>query len=68
MPRASDCAVWTQTSQTLPPLTETAPPKGVAEVVMIPIVAATGNAIAHAIGQRHYALPITPDKIVKAWP
>jgi CO/xanthine dehydrogenase Mo-binding subunit len=68
LPRASDCAVWTQTAETLPPLTETAPPKGLAEVVMIPIVAATGNAIAHATGRRHYALPITPDKIVKARP
>jgi len=66
LPRAHDVAVWTQTAETLPPLTETAPPKGLAEVVMIPIVAATGNAVAHAIGERFYELPITPEKILKA--
>lgn len=68
LPRARDVAVWSQSAQVLPPLTETAPPKGLAEVCMIPIVAATGNAIAHATGRRIYALPFTPDKIVKARP
>lgn len=68
LPRARDCAVWTQTAETLPPLTETAAPKGLAEVVTIPIVAATGNAIAHATGKRHYVLPITADKIARAEP
>jgi len=66
LPRAKNVAVWTQTAEYLPPLTETSPPKGLAEVVMIPVVAATGNAITHAIGTRFYRLPITPDKIKKA--
>ena len=38
LPRASDVAVWKQTGEVLPPLSETDPPKGIAEVVMIPIV------------------------------
>jgi CO/xanthine dehydrogenase Mo-binding subunit len=66
LPRAQDVAVWTQTADYLPPLTDTSPPKGLAEVVSIPVVAATGNAITHAIGKRFYRLPVTPDKIKKA--
>ena len=66
LPRAKDVAAWKQTSEMLPPLSDTDPPKGIAEVVMIPIVPAIANAIAHAIGKRFYELPITPDKILKA--
>lgn len=33
---------------------------------MVPIVAATGNAITHATGKRFYRLPVTPEKIKKA--
>jgi len=33
---------------------------------MIPVVAATGNAITHATGKRFYHLPMTPDKIKQA--
>ena len=66
LPRAKDVAAWKQTSELLPPLSDTDPPKGIAEVVMIPIVPAIANAIAHAIGKRFYELPITPEKILKA--
>jgi len=66
LPRAVDVAVWTQTAEYLAPLADSSPPKGLAEVVMIPVVAATGNAITHAIGSRFYRLPITPAKIKKA--
>ena len=38
LPRASDVAVWKQSGDILPALSETDPPKGMAEVVMIPIV------------------------------
>lgn len=63
LPRSKDVAVWTQTSEILPPLSETDPPKGIAEVVMIAVVPALANAVAHAIGKRFYDLPITPEKI-----
>ncbi|WP_277188834.1 molybdopterin cofactor-binding domain-containing protein [Caballeronia sp. BR00000012568055] len=63
LPLASDVAVWKQTGEVLPPLTETDPPKGIAEVVMIPVVGAIVNAIAHAIGHRFTALPVTPQNI-----
>ncbi len=63
LPRASDVAVWTQTGTVLPPVSETDPPKGIAEVVMIPVVGAIVNGIAHAIGHRFTDLPVTAAKI-----
>ncbi|RIY42143.1 xanthine dehydrogenase family protein molybdopterin-binding subunit [Neopusillimonas maritima] len=66
LPRGKDVAVWSQTAEYLAPLSETSPPKGLAEVVMIPVVPAIGNAIAHAIGKRLYHLPFTPEKIKQA--
>lgn len=66
LPRAADVAVWRQTAEILPPLSETDPPKGIAEVVMIPIVAAIVNGIADAIGHRFRDLPVTPDKVLAA--
>lgn len=66
VPRAKDVAVWTQTADYLPPLSETSPPKGLAELCMIPIIAAISNATTHAIGKRFYKFPITPEKIKEA--
>ena len=66
LPRARDVAVWTQTASYLPPLSETSPPKGLAELGMVPMVAAVSNAVAHALGQRFYHYPITPQKIKEA--
>jgi CO/xanthine dehydrogenase Mo-binding subunit len=64
LPRGSDVAVWTQTAEILPPLSDSEPPKGMAEVVMIPIMAAIVNGIAHAIGHRFRTLPVRPDQIL----
>jgi len=66
LPLASEVALWTQTADILPPLSETDPPKGVAEVVMIPIVGAIVNGLAHAIGHRFTALPVTAEHILEA--
>ncbi|RXZ42111.1 xanthine dehydrogenase family protein molybdopterin-binding subunit [Crenobacter cavernae] len=66
LPRASDVAVWSQTGEVLPPITETDPPKGIAEVVMIPVVAAIVNGVANATGHRFTELPLTPEKIQEA--
>jgi CO/xanthine dehydrogenase Mo-binding subunit len=66
LPRGSDVAVRTQTAEILPPLSDGEPPKGMAEVVMIPIIAAIVNGIADAIGHRFRTLPVTPDQIQKA--
>ena len=66
VPRAKDVAVWNQSIDYLPPLSETSPPKGMAELGMVPILPATGNALTHATGHRFYEFPITPDKIKKA--
>ncbi|WP_220271954.1 molybdopterin cofactor-binding domain-containing protein [Crenobacter cavernae] len=66
LPRAKDVAVWKQTGEVLPPITETDPPKGIAEVVMIPVVAAIVNGVANATGHRFADLPLTPEKIQEA--
>lgn len=66
LPRGKDVAVWNQTAEYLAPLSDSSPTKGIGEVVMVPIVAATVNAITHAIGKRFYELPVTPEKIKKA--
>lgn len=66
LPRASQVAVWNQTGHVLPALSDMDPPKGMAEVVMIPVVAAIGNAVAHATGRRFYRTPITPARIEEA--
>ncbi|MDF1776668.1 MAG: molybdopterin-dependent oxidoreductase [Rhizobiaceae bacterium] len=63
LPRASEVGVWTQTGHVLPALSGEDPPKGMAEVGMIPIVGACANAIAHATGHRFYHLPISATRI-----
>lgn len=42
LPRAKNVAVWNQTADYLAPLSETSPTRGLGEVVMVPIIAATG--------------------------
>jgi CO/xanthine dehydrogenase Mo-binding subunit len=66
LPVSRDVAVWSQTAEVLPPLSDPDPPKGMAEVVMIAVVPAIANAVAHAIGKRFYSLPITSEKIREA--
>ena len=66
LPRGNDVAVWTQTAEILPPLSDDEPPKGMAEVVVIPIIPAILNGIAHAIGHRFRTLPVTPEQISRA--
>jgi CO/xanthine dehydrogenase Mo-binding subunit len=47
----------------LPPVAPNEPPKGVAEVVMIPVVPALLNAIFDATGHRFRSLPVTQDML-----
>jgi CO/xanthine dehydrogenase Mo-binding subunit len=51
----------------LPPLTPDEPPKGMAEVVMIPVVPAILNAIFDATGRRFQSLPVTPTMLKGAF-
>ena len=57
--RASDVPAGTLETEILPPLAAEPTPKGMAEVVMIPIVPAILNAIFDATGKRFDALPVT---------
>ena len=65
LPLANDVAVWKQTSEILPGLSDTDPPKGVAEVVMIPVVSSIVNAIADATGHHFLSLPVRPNDILE---
>ena len=58
-------AVWAQTAEILPPLSDSEPPKGMAEVVVIPIMAGIVNGIFYAIGHRFRTLPVTAEQILK---
>jgi CO/xanthine dehydrogenase Mo-binding subunit len=66
VPRASDLPVWKLAIDVLPPLGPTDVPKGIAELVMIPVAPAILNAVADAIGKRFDALPVTAEKIKAA--
>ena len=57
--RAADLPLNGIEIEVLPPLEPNDPPKGIAEVVMIPIVPAILNAIHDATGHRFQSLPVT---------
>lgn len=61
--RASDVPAGTLDTEMLPPLTPGDHPKGVAEIVMIPMVGAILSAIHDAIGKRFDTLPVTQTMI-----
>ena len=63
IPRASDLPVWKLAIDVLPPLGPTDVPKGIAELVMIPVAPAILNAIADATGKRFNVLPVTAENI-----
>jgi CO/xanthine dehydrogenase Mo-binding subunit len=57
--RGSDLPLRDLEIEVLPPLEPNEPPKGMAEVVMIPVVPAILNAIFDATGHRFQSLPVT---------
>ena len=57
--RGSDLPLGGLEIEVLPPVTPDEPPKGIAEVVMIPVVPALLNAIFDATGRRFQSLPVT---------
>ena len=57
--RATDLPLNGPEIEVLPALTPGEPPKGIAEVVMIPVVPAILNAINDATGHRFQSLPVT---------
>jgi CO/xanthine dehydrogenase Mo-binding subunit len=57
--RGSDLPLRDLEIEMLPPVTPDEPPKGIAEVVMIPVVPAILNAIFDATGRRFQSLPVT---------
>ena len=63
--RARDVPVWDMTLETLPPVKDDDAPRGMAEIVMVPVIPATLNAIHDATGKRFTRLPVTADDILK---
>jgi CO/xanthine dehydrogenase Mo-binding subunit len=61
--RGSDLPLHDLEIEMLPPQTPDEPPKGLAEVVMIPVVPALLNAIFDATGRRFQSLPVTSDML-----
>jgi CO/xanthine dehydrogenase Mo-binding subunit len=66
VPRISDLPIRNLEIDVLPPLGPTDVPKGIAELVSIPVAPAIINAIADAIGKHFDALPVTAEKIKAA--
>ena len=64
--RASDLPLHGLEIEILPPIAPKEPPKGMAEVVMIPVVPALLNAIFDATGQRFQSLPVTAAMLKEA--
>jgi len=63
--RARDVPVWDMTLETLPPVKNDDAPRGIAEIVMVPVIPGTLNAIHDATGKRFTRLPVTADDILK---
>jgi len=61
--RASDLPLHDLQIEVLPPVSPKEPPKGMAEVVMLPVVPALLNAIYDATGHRFQSLPVTQDML-----
>jgi CO/xanthine dehydrogenase Mo-binding subunit len=57
--RGSDLPLHDTEFEVLPPVDPTEPPKGIAEVVMMPVAPAILNAIHDATGHRFRSLPVT---------
>ena len=64
---SGDCAIHDVEKIIIPPDATDPSPRGIAELVMIPVPPAISNAVTHAIGHRFRSLPITPDKVRAVW-
>lgn len=64
---SGDVAIHDVDKILIPPDSTDPSPRGIAELVMIPVPPAISNAVAHAIGHRFRSLPITPDKVRTVW-
>jgi CO/xanthine dehydrogenase Mo-binding subunit len=64
---SADCAIHDVEKILIPPDSTDPSPRGIAELVMIPVPPAISNAVTHAIGHRFRSLPITPDKVRAVW-
>jgi CO/xanthine dehydrogenase Mo-binding subunit len=64
--RGADLPLHDLEVEILPPIDANEPPKGIAEVVMMPVVPALLNAIFDATGRRFQSLPVTQAMLKEA--
>lgn len=67
VPLSADVALGRVEQVILPQESESAPARGIAELAMIAVPPAIGNAVAHATGTRPRRLPITAESVRAAW-
>lgn len=64
---SADCAIHDVEKILIPADASDPSPRGIAELVMIPVPPAISNAVTQATGHRFRALPITSDKVRAVW-
>ncbi len=67
VPLSGDVALGKVEMVTLPPESDDAPARGIAEVAMVAVAPAIANAVSHATGVRFRKLPLTAETIRAAW-
>jgi len=66
LPRAKEVGVWNMAYTFLDPFSDNAPTKGMAEVVIVPVVSAIVEAIYQATSKRFYHLPIKKEDLMRS--
>ncbi len=64
---SGDCAIHDVEKILIPADASDPSPRGIAELVIVPVPPAISNAVTHAIGHRFRSLPITSDKVKAVW-
>ena len=67
VPLSADVALGKVDWVVMPPESDDAPARGIAEVTMVPVAPAIANAVCHATGVRFRKLPITAEDVRAAW-
>ncbi|MEO1199159.1 MAG: molybdopterin cofactor-binding domain-containing protein [Pseudomonadota bacterium] len=67
VPLSGDVALGRVETVVLPPESDDAPARGIAELGMVAVPPAISNAVSHATGVRFRNLPITPKRVRAAW-
>ncbi len=67
VPLSGDLALGRVETVVLPPESDKAPARGIAELAMVAVAPAIANAVSHATGVRFRRLPLTPERVRASW-